>query len=196
MNAQKKRFRAFDPDPDCPDHKCCDMPSCDQLAGYKAPKSRQKLNEYYWFCLEHIREYNKNWNYCRGMTPAQIEQHLKASTVWDKPSWKLGQLGKTDFLKEQYFRDSLGIFKDHPEFKQKQSQQNKPQAPKELIDSLQTLGLTWPLSLQELKKQYTLLARQYHPDTNHRDTSLTEQFKNINAAYSQLRSHLVNPVKI
>ncbi|CAI3957876.1 J domain-containing protein [Commensalibacter communis] len=196
MTAHKKRFRAFDPDPDCPNNKCCDMPSCDQPAGYKAPKSRQQLNDYYWFCLEHIREYNKNWDYCKGMTPAQIENHLRASTVWDKPSWKLGQLGKADLLKEQYFKDSLGVFKDHPGFNNTRTSPQVPKAPKELQHSLKTLELTWPISLQDLRKRYTVLARKYHPDTNHKDKSLTEQFKNINAAYSQLRTHLMNSVEI
>ncbi|MDI2112629.1 J domain-containing protein [Commensalibacter nepenthis] len=196
MTAHKKRFRAFDPNPDCPDNKYCDMPSCDQPAGYKAPKSRQQLNDYYWFCLDHIREYNKKWDYCKGMTPAQIEQHLRNSTVWDKPSWKLGQLGKTDLLKEKYFKDSLGLFKDHPRFKNNKTNPTVPQAPKELQHSLQTLELTWPVSLQDLRKQYTILARKFHPDTNHGDIALTEQFKNINAAYTKLRTHLMNSVEI
>jgi len=25
--------------------------------------------EYYWFCLEHVREYNQAWDYFKGMNP-------------------------------------------------------------------------------------------------------------------------------
>ena len=39
----------------------CDMPNCDDIGEYKAPKHRG-LNEYYHFCIEHVREYNKAWN--------------------------------------------------------------------------------------------------------------------------------------
>ena len=26
------------------------------------------------FCLEHVREYNKAWNYCRGMSDAETRK--------------------------------------------------------------------------------------------------------------------------
>ncbi|MDI2090831.1 J domain-containing protein [Commensalibacter oyaizuii] len=196
MTTKKKRFRAFDPDPDRPE-RCCDMPHCREPAGYKAPKSPTKLNEYYWFCFDHIKEYNKNWDFCKGMTPAQIEQQLRSASVWDKPSWKLGQLGKADLLQEQFFKDSLGIFSKHSGFNtRKHSQPTPKSAPTELKDSLKILGLTWPISLQDLKKRYTSLARQYHPDSNGGDSQSEEQFKTINAAYSQVRTHLINSVEI
>ena len=31
------------------------MPGCADPAGYRAPRSRQTLNQYFWFCLEHVR---------------------------------------------------------------------------------------------------------------------------------------------
>ena len=41
----------------------CDHAGCDLPGLYPAPKSRQRLNERYHFCLEHVREYNKKWNF-------------------------------------------------------------------------------------------------------------------------------------
>ena len=38
------------------EHKC-DHPGCNKRGEYRAPKDR-KLKEYYWFCLEHVQEYN------------------------------------------------------------------------------------------------------------------------------------------
>ena len=29
------------------------------MGEYRAPKGRERLNEYFWFCLNHVREYNK-----------------------------------------------------------------------------------------------------------------------------------------
>ena len=46
----------------------CDHPGCAAPAIHRAPKARNRLNDYYWFCLDHIREYNRSWNYCAGMT--------------------------------------------------------------------------------------------------------------------------------
>ena len=38
----------------------CDKDKCKNRGEFKAPKSRLNLNEYYFFCLDHIKEYNKS----------------------------------------------------------------------------------------------------------------------------------------
>ncbi|MEE8659566.1 hypothetical protein DOFOFD_11190 [Acetobacteraceae bacterium EV16P] len=104
---RQTRHRAFDPDPDAPG-RMCDMPGCTANAGYRAPKSRQTLREYYWFCLDHVREYNAKWDFYKGMTPIQIETHLQSDSSWQRPSWKLGSLGKPSKFEER-LRDPLGL---------------------------------------------------------------------------------------
>ena len=34
----------------------CEHPGCDAEAAYRAPRSPQHLDEYRWFCLDHVRE--------------------------------------------------------------------------------------------------------------------------------------------
>ena len=43
-------------------HRKCDHPGCNKDGEFKAPKDRS-LKDYYWFCLEHVQEYNSRWNY-------------------------------------------------------------------------------------------------------------------------------------
>jgi hypothetical protein len=69
------------------------MPGCGAQGEYRAPKSRQNLQEYWWFCLEHVRAYNGSWDFYKGMSPGQIEAQLRADTAWQRPSWPLGRLG-------------------------------------------------------------------------------------------------------
>ena len=45
----------------------CDKDKCENKGEYKAPKSRLFLNEYYFFCLEHIKEYNKSWDFYKSI---------------------------------------------------------------------------------------------------------------------------------
>ena len=40
--------------------KECDKENCSEKGEFKAPKSRLELNNYYYFCIEHIKEYNKS----------------------------------------------------------------------------------------------------------------------------------------
>ena len=60
------------------------------VAEHRAPKSRENLREYYWFCLEHVREYNKSWNYFEDMSEEQISTYRHNSATWHRPTWDLG----------------------------------------------------------------------------------------------------------
>ncbi len=182
----------FKSDKDKPLHYC-DMLGCKKPAEYRAPKSRKKLHEYYWFCFKHIQDYNKNWDYFKGMSSKQIEEYLRSAAVWDKPSWKLGRLGRKHLLNEQTFNDPFNLFPKN-KTKTNYNTQQKQNIPLELQRALQLLEINWPLSLQKLKKRYTELARQYHPDINGGDTQLEEKFKQINAAYSILRTYLTTMI--
>ena len=67
----------------------CDHPDCEAEGEYRAPKNRN-LNEYYWFCLKHVSEYNKSWNFYDGMSQEEIERENKLDETWHSPSWKFG----------------------------------------------------------------------------------------------------------
>ena len=54
------------------------MPGCPHAGEYRAPKSRAQLNDYWWFCLEHVRAYNAAWDFYRGMSPAEIEAEYQS----------------------------------------------------------------------------------------------------------------------
>ena len=47
--------------------RICNNPDCNELGIYPAPKSRNNLREYYYFCIDCIRDFNKSWNYFAGL---------------------------------------------------------------------------------------------------------------------------------
>ena len=50
-----------------------------------------------------------------------------------------------------------------------------------------TLDLTPPVTLEELKTRYRQLVKRYHPDANGGDRTAEERFKAVSAAYAALR---------
>ena len=68
----------------------CDWPGCNDDGLHRAPKSRDELNSYHYFCKIHVRQYNKGWNYYIGMSDAEVEEDVRKDTVWHRPSWPLG----------------------------------------------------------------------------------------------------------
>ena len=85
------------------------MPGCGAQGEYRAPKSRQNLHDYWWFCLEHVRAYNGSWDFYKGMSPGQIEAQLRADTAWQRPSWPLGRLGSYQAWEDDLLRDPLHV---------------------------------------------------------------------------------------
>ena len=67
----------------------CDHEKCNNIGEFRAPKSRSELNNYYYFCLKHVSEYNKSWDFYRGLSVDEIELSMRKDTVWDRPSWPL-----------------------------------------------------------------------------------------------------------
>ena len=190
INRRTQRSRAFAPDPDAPG-RSCDIEGCVEDGGYRAPKSRSNLSEYWWFCLEHVRAYNSAWDYYKGMTPGQIEAQIRADTQWQRPSWPLGRIGGGQ-IDEEALRDPLGVLSAgrlNPDQRRRSPREERAEAPARLRDPLHALGLAWPVSLAEVKTRYKDLAKSHHPDATGGDRAAEERLKTINLAYSTLRRH-------
>ena len=55
----------------------CDWNNCNKIGEYKAPIEKDNSKDFRYLCLEHIREFNKNWNYFANMTDNQINEFIK-----------------------------------------------------------------------------------------------------------------------
>lgn len=163
------------------------------MGEYRAPRSRDQLNEYWWFCLEHVRAYNASWDFYKGMSAAQIEGQLRADTAWQRPTWPLGRLGGSYQVDEDALRDPLRIL---AAARVARRQEKAHEAPAELREPLATLGLPWPLSMEALRARYRELAKRHHPDANNGDRSAEERLKTINLAYAVLRARLAGEPKL
>ena len=153
------------------------------------------MNDYWWFCLEHVRAYNASWDFYKGMSPGEIETQLRADTSWQRPTWPLGHIGGSAW-EQDALRDPLHILSAgrvnrglHPAGAHPTN--HRPDAlPAELREPLATLGLDWPTTLDVVKSRYKELAKKHHPDANGGDRAAEERLKIINLAYAAVRARL------
>jgi len=177
-------------DPDAPPRPC-DAPGCEAQGEFRAPRSRSKLNDYVWFCLPHIREYNASWDYYKGMSPQEIEANLRHDSGWHRPTWPLGRLGAARKLSPEFVRDPLGMLHDAPlHARRRRDEQAEAKAPPELRAALDVLGLEWPVDPRAMRERYKELVKRLHPDVNGGDRGAEEKLKDVNRAYSLLRKSL------
>ncbi len=164
------------------------MPGCPRMGEYRAPKSRAALRDFWWFCLDHVRAYNSAWDFCKGMTPGEIEAQIRADTGWQRPTWPLGIGASRHAQDEDFLRDRLGPL--YGSSAGGAGERGPVRVPAELREPLSTFGLDWPTTLDEVKARYKELAKRHHPDANGGDRASEERLKTINLAYAALRSRL------
>ena len=168
--------------------KICDRLNCKNIGEYKAPKSRSNLNDYFFFCLKHVSEYNKSWDFYKGLTVDQIELSMRKDTVWDRPSWPLkGNPNKIMEQLKEFLVNDYSLFEKEKEIKDflknKKLDENLTNLEHRCI---RVLKLKMPISVDEIKKNYKKLVKIFHPDVNANNKEAEHKFKEITEAYKIL----------
>jgi hypothetical protein len=170
----------------------CDHPGCLAGGDFRAPKSRLQLRDYYWFCLEHVRTYNAAWNYYAGMSDGEVEVEIRQDTVWQRPSWRLGDRHSPGWAAR--IRDCLGIFPEGLGPRGSGPQSGRPssataqRALSALEQALAVFEIEPPFTPVRLKARYKALVKLHHPDAHGGDKLSEEKLKIINQAYATLKA--------
>jgi len=160
--------------------RCCDSPGCALAGEHRAPKSRDQLRDYYWFCLEHVRAYNSAWNYYAGMSEDEVEGERRADTYWHRPTWPFrGERAFADAV-----NDTFGLFEEEAAARQQSKENFAASAPE--LAALAVLNLSPPVTRQTIKSRYKELVKRHHPDANGGSKDAEERLKAINRAYETL----------
>ncbi len=169
--------------------KSCDMPGCQSCGEHRAPKDRS-LSGYYWFCLDHVREYNRAWDYFSGMNEAEIENHIHSSFYGDRPTWRYGLETKdpADILRHKVWQ-AYNYTETEPETERTKTgnRTSNANAASPEREALGIMGLEEPVTFEEIKTRYKTLAKKHHPDMNMGSPESEELLKRVNMAYTILK---------
>lgn len=192
----KIRIDAGEKQVETPAVRGCEMPGCSAAGTHRAPKGRAAEGEYYWFCLDHVRQYNKSYNYFSGMNDAAVQAYQREATIGHRPTWQMGMNGKrpeatrenrpSGFAWSGRTQDPFRFFGDG--FQARGPEPERRKARNMEAKSLSTLGLDVNATAAEIKARYKLLVKRHHPDANGGDRSLEDRLREIIQAYSYLKS--------
>lgn len=168
--------------------RLCEHPGCEESGKYRAPKSPDTLDEYYWFCKEHVREYNLKWNFFHGSTEEEMEEQVNKDRVWERETKPFGKNGE-----EARAWSRLGIDDPHQVLggnatmnpgKSITGTRKLPPTDRKAIDILEAKD-HWTKA--EIRKQYKSLIKVLHPDMNGGDRSQEEQLQEVVWAWDQIK---------
>ncbi|MCA8880107.1 MAG: DnaJ domain-containing protein [Rhodobacteraceae bacterium] len=168
--------------------RLCEHEGCKEAGQYRAPKSPDNLDEFYWFCKTHVREYNLKWNFFHGATEEEMEAQIDKDRVWGRETKPFAKASD-----EQRAWARLGVDDPHQVLGEKATQnpgkattgsRRLPPTERRALEILDAKD-TW--SKVEIRKQYRSLIKVLHPDMNGGDRSDEDRLQEVVWAWEQIR---------
>ena len=173
----------------------CEWDGCDRPGTHRAPKGRDKEGQYFRFCVEHVKAYNKSYNYFSGMDDDAVRNYQRDSVTGHRPTWKMGVNSKSDaantrdgsrsHIGQEDLNDPHDFFAGASGTRQAKEPQRKVLALEKR--SFETLNLRVTARGAEIKSRYKELVKIHHPDANGGDRSSEDRLREIIQAYNVLK---------
>ena len=174
-----------------PTERKCDHTGCEGKGLHRAPKSRERANEFWHFCAAHAADYNKRWNYFDGMSEAEKADFHKKEETGHRPTWtfrggrgdRIAAAGRGKPLAGA--SDPLGMFGGEPSVGATKARRR--------LTKLQSLALE-AMQLEEnatgaqIRARYAELVKRWHPDSNGGDRGAEQELQKALKAYQTLKS--------
>jgi hypothetical protein len=167
--------------------RVCEHPGCDKQGQYRAPRSPDHLDEYLWFCLEHVREYNLKWNFFNSTSEEEIEAQMQKDRVWERETKPFKK------PEEQRAWARLGVDDPHEILGEKATQnpgkrqtgtRRLPPTERKAIEILDARD-DWTRT--EIRRQYKSLVKDLHPDMNGGTRADEERLQEVVWAWEQIK---------
>ena len=176
--------------------KECQVTDCNNEGKYRAPKSPKDLNNFFWFCLAHVKEYNNRWNYFQNYSEEEFDKELKLSKNWGRTTKPFGSMANENKMHSDGnsrlrfgLDDPYGIFKNkntHSENSTSKNDQNKKRLNLSERKALGILGALDTMSKSEIRKLYKILIKDLHPDMNDGKRDDEERMAEVVWAWEQI----------
>ncbi|MFT6912907.1 MAG: hypothetical protein ACJAQW_001514 [Paracoccaceae bacterium] len=168
--------------------RACEHPGCTEQGQYRAPKSPDTLDDYYWFCRDHVREYNLKWNFFNGSTEEEMEAQIDKGRVWERPTKPF-----TKQSEEERAWARLGVDDPHQVLGENATRnpgrsitgtRRLPPTERRALDILEAKD-HW--TKPAIRKQYKALIKTLHPDMNGGDRSDEDRLQEVVWAWDQIK---------
>lgn len=183
--------------------RLCEWEGCQKPGAYRAPKSRDQLDAFRWFCLEHVREYNARWNYYAEMSDEEIAESLKSDQVWGRTTWKFGKDGPGPGVAGPHadgeawrrfgLEDPLDVLGEkgtlNPGARDEAKRARARLLPKSVRRALEVMDLDPLATKTDIRARYKDLVKRFHPDQNGGDRSEEARLRDVLWAWDQLKNN-------
>ena len=163
----------------------CDWNNCFDTGEYKAPIEKDNSKRYRLLCLAHVKEFNKNLNYFKGMDDEQVFDFLKSDMTWHKPTQSFSS---SDNFFKVLWNNTLKDEFDKTKLRGEYNHMNQFKFDANDIKAFSILGVSVGQKWEQIQDQFKTLVKKFHPDINLGNKEYEEKLKLITLAYTQLKN--------
>ena len=151
--------------------RVCERPGCTKPGKFRAPRSPDNLDDFHWFCLDHVREYNLKWNFFESHSDAELERQFAADRVWERPTRPMrdqnGQPHAEGRAWQRFgFDDPTAFLGEKATMNPGSERSRRRQLPPTERRALEILEAQDTQTKSEIRRQYKALVKDLHPDMN------------------------------
>lgn len=173
----------------------CDSRGCEEPGEFRAPGERRPgfdgPGDYRWFCLDHVRAFNSTYDWFEGMSADEIFAAQHPAAGWEREIRAFSAAAGIDQTPRWAdYADPLDAIASRARSRQPQPRQDGKILTTEQRRALDVLSLGHEADRGEVRRRYSTLVRQYHPDRNGGDRSFETRLQQVVEAYQVLRKAL------
>ncbi|MEL6288394.1 MAG: J domain-containing protein [Pseudomonadota bacterium] len=174
----------------------CQWRGCQKPATNRAPRGRGREGEYFSFCMDHVRTYNKSYNYFSGMSDEEFVDYQKSAATGHRPTWTVGSNGTTTTdgparkpRPRRGFDPAFAAHDPHGLFGEQATPEKLRRRPVRSMErkALQEMHLPDDASKEEIKARFKELVKRHHPDSNGGDRGAEDKLREVIQAYNYLK---------
>ncbi|MBC6436826.1 MAG: molecular chaperone DnaJ [Rhodobacteraceae bacterium] len=165
----------------------CEYPGCTAPGQYRAPKSPDNLDEFKWFCRQHVREYNLKWNFFQHITETEMEVQLDRDRVQNCPTKPLRQSVEEQAWARLGIDDAHQILGEHATQNPGNVITGRRKLPPTERRALEILEAKDHWTKGRIRTIYKALIKVLHPDMNGGNRTDEDRLQEVVWAWDQIR---------
>jgi hypothetical protein len=174
----------------------CSHTGCEDAGEFRAPPEDPRSApdgppQWRWFCLDHIRAFNTEYNFFKGMSTEEITEAQRPYGGWERETRAFSSRAASGTSPPRWadFSDPLDAISARFRSRAADTALRKDGQPLSGADrsALKMLGLSIDADRRALRTRYTELVRRFHPDHNGGDRTHEKALQEVIAAYGHLR---------
>ena len=168
--------------------RVCDHEGCEESGKYRAPKSPDILDEFLWFCKDHVREYNLKWNFFETATEAELNAQMTKDKVWERETKPFKKTVEERAWARLGIEDAHQVLGENATRNPGKTSGATRRLPPTERRATEILDVKDTMTKAEIRKVYKSLIKVLHPDMNGGDRSQEEQLTEVVWAWDQIKA--------